>query len=294
MSHLKATAPYVGMVVVQLAYASSNILCKLALDQGLSFLVLAVYRHLIALAVFGPLAFVLERNQRPSLSFYVLVRIFILALFGTTLHQNVYYAGLNYTSPTVASALGSVIPAFTFIMAAILRMEKVSIKSAKGRARLVGTILCIGGVLVFTFWKGHLLEGFVRTPLIEVHGSDPKKGAVNDQENWIKGTALILTSLFAYSAWLILQGIVISCLTYYLQTYCVSEKGPVFVATFSPVLLVIVGIASAFVFAERLHIGSLIGATIIIVGLYCVLWGKSSDTNEKNSGVEKSSRDACH
>ncbi|XP_042391801.1 WAT1-related protein At5g07050-like [Zingiber officinale] len=330
------------MMVVQLAYASSSILCKLALDQGLSFLALAVYRHLIALAVFGPLAFVLERNQRPSLSFYVLVRIFILALFGTTLHQNVYYAGLNYTSPTVASALGSVIPAFTFIMAAILRMEKVSIKTAKGRARLVGTILCIGGVLVFTFWKGHLLEGFVRTPLIEVHGSDPKRGAINDQENWLKGTALILTSLFAYSAWLILQavvsriyparlsmntlmcffalvqssaialifernasswrmdwnikllaicynGIVISCLTYYLQTYCVSQKGPVFVATFSPVLLVIVGIASAFIFAERLHIGSLIGATIIIVGLYCVLWGKSSDTNEKNSGVEKSS-----
>lgn len=64
------------------------------------------------------------RNQRPSLSFYVLVRIFILALFGTTLHQNVYYAGLNYTSPTVASALGSVIPAFTFIMAAILRSAR--------------------------------------------------------------------------------------------------------------------------------------------------------------------------
>lgn len=84
-------------------------------------------------------------------------------------------------------------------------MEKVSIENAKGRARLVGTILCIGGVLVFTFWKGHLLEGFVRRPLIEVHGSDPKKGAVNDKENWLKGTALILTSLFAFSAWLILQ-----------------------------------------------------------------------------------------
>lgn len=55
------------------------------------------------------------------MSFYVLVRIFILALFGTTLQQNVYYAGLAYTSPTVATALGSVVPAFTFIMAAILR-----------------------------------------------------------------------------------------------------------------------------------------------------------------------------
>ena len=43
-------------------------------------------------------------------------------MFGTTIHQNVYYAGLEYTSPTVASALGSVIPALTFTLAVLLRL----------------------------------------------------------------------------------------------------------------------------------------------------------------------------
>lgn len=87
MSRLKASAPYMGMVVVQLAYAGSNILGKLALDQGLRFLVLVVYRHLIALAVFGPLAFVLERfiNQ-PALdcgwSLWILFVFFFIRLFG--------------------------------------------------------------------------------------------------------------------------------------------------------------------------------------------------------------------
>lgn len=87
MSRLKANAPYMGMAVVQLAYAGSNILCKLALDQGLRFLVLAVYRHLIALAVLGPLALVLERfiNQ-PPLGCGWSLWIFLLFFFFDSLH----------------------------------------------------------------------------------------------------------------------------------------------------------------------------------------------------------------
>ncbi|CAL9201541.1 unnamed protein product, partial [Musa hybrid cultivar] len=339
MKSTKACAPYLGIVVVQFAYAGSNILCKLALEQGLSFLVFVVYRHLIALLILAPLAYVLERNRRPSLSFPLLVKVFILAMFGITIHQNVYYLGLDYTSPTVASALSNVIPALTFILTAILRMEKASLRSAKGRARILGTIFCISGALVFTFWKGFLLEGFVKRPLIEMHA----EGDVHHKEDWLKGSVLILTSYIAYTAWLILQaiicevyparlslntmicffaslqssavalvfernaaswrldwnlqlltiiycGTVISCLTYYLLTYCIGEKGPVFAATFIPLQLVIVGFLSAFIFAERLHIGSLIGAFIIIVGLYCVLWGKSRDSNEED---EKSSITPC-
>ena len=47
----------------------------------------------------------------------------------------------------------------------------------------------------------------------------------------------------------------ISALAYYLQTWCISNKGPVFAAMFSPLLLIIVGIFSAIAFAERLHVG---------------------------------------
>ncbi|WOK98957.1 WAT1-related protein [Canna indica] len=325
---LKACAPYIDMVVAQFAYAGSNILCKLALEQGMSLLVFIVYRHLIAMLIFGPLAFVFERKQRPLLSSSVIARIFVLALLGITIQQNVFYAGLESTSPTVASALSNVIPAFTSIMAMILRMEKVSVKSAKGRARVLGTLFCISGVLVFTFWKGHLLGGIMKSPLIQVHAKGPMKGG-----NWLKGSTFILLSYIAFSGWLILQasickiypatlsmntlmcffasiqssalalifernasswrmawniqllaiiycGVVISGLTYYLQTYCINEKGPVFSAIFTPLSLLTVALFSAFFFAERLHIGSLIGACIIVVGLYCVLWGKSGDASE--------------
>ncbi|XP_050150578.1 WAT1-related protein At1g21890-like [Malus sylvestris] len=71
-----------------------------------------------------------------------------------------------------------------------------------------------------------------------------------------------------------LQGVVISALAYYLQAWCISHKGPVFAAMFSPLQVITVAMFSAIAVAERLHFGSLIGALLIIVGLYCVLWGK--------------------
>lgn len=47
----------------------------------------------------------------------------------------------------------------------------------------------------------------------------------------------------------------ISALAYYLQTWCISNKGPVFAAMFSPLLLIVVGLFSAIGFAERIHLG---------------------------------------
>ncbi|XP_042455199.1 WAT1-related protein At3g56620-like [Zingiber officinale] len=100
------------------------------------------------------------RNRRPSFSFGVMLKIFILAMLGITIQQNVYYVGLHLISPTVASALGNVIPAFTFLLAIVLRMEKLNLKTVRGRAKLAGAIFCITGALIFTFWKGSALMLF--------------------------------------------------------------------------------------------------------------------------------------
>ncbi|KAG6529395.1 hypothetical protein ZIOFF_011593 [Zingiber officinale] len=178
MASVKACAPYFYMIVSQFAYAGSSILSKLALGQGLSALVFVVYRHLIAMLILAPLAYVLERNRRPSFSFGVMLKIFILAMLGITIQQNVYYVGLHLISPTVASALGNVIPAFTFLLPIVLRMEMLNLKTVRGRAKLAGAIFCITGSLIFTFWKG---------------------------DAWLKGSALMLFGYFACSVSLVLQ-----------------------------------------------------------------------------------------
>ncbi|KAA3470158.1 Nodulin MtN21/EamA-like transporter family protein isoform 3 [Gossypium australe] len=69
------------------------------------------------------------------------------------------------------------------------------------------------------------------------------------------------------------HGVVLSELVFYLQTWCIINKGPVFFAMFTP-LLVAVAIFSAIVFAERLHLGSMVGTFLIVLRLYFVLWGK--------------------
>ncbi|KAK8606388.1 hypothetical protein V6N13_030671 [Hibiscus sabdariffa] len=319
------------MVVSQFAYGVSNILIKIALERGLDQFVFVVYRHILAMLLLGPLAYVLEKKERPSLSLSVFGKIFLLSSLGTTIHLNLYYAGLAYTSPTIATALSNVIPSLTFLLAVFLRMEKVKIKSASSGAKVFGTFICIAGSLVFTFWRGFQLKGFVDRPLINMYGNGTTSSRSHANESWIKGSALILVSYISWSGWLILQatvskvypaqlslnvlicfvaslqssvlavffarnpllwklewnvqlwtiiysGVVLSALVYYLQTWCISNKGPVFAAMFSPLLVVIVAIFSAIVFAERLHLGSLVGAFLIVLGLYFVLWGKRKDS----------------
>ncbi|XP_042450413.1 uncharacterized protein LOC122035093 isoform X2 [Zingiber officinale] len=39
------------------------------------------------------------------------------------------------------------------------RMEKLNLKTVRGRAKLAGAIFCITGSLIFTFWKVHFVGG---------------------------------------------------------------------------------------------------------------------------------------
>ncbi|KAF9601884.1 hypothetical protein IFM89_023948 [Coptis chinensis] len=340
----RTCASYVAMIVVQLSYGGSSILAKISLEKGMNQQVFIVYRHLIAMLVLAPLAYAFERKTRPPLPFTTIMKIFVLASLGSTLNLNLYYAGLKYTSPTVATALTNVTPSLTFLIAVSLGMERVMLRSIKGQAKIIGALVCVGGALIFTFWKGdYLLRDFNQRPLINIHNTKGSLGSRHHENDWIKGSALVLASNAAWSAWFILQalickdypanlslntlicffaslqstvlgfildrqatswklgwnvqlftivycGVLNSALVYFLQTWCINEKGPVFVAMFSPLLLIIIAIFSAIAFAERLHVGSFIGSVIIIFGLYCVLWGKTKDGSvEKKPDSKESS-----
>jgi hypothetical protein len=87
-------------------------------------------------------------------------------------------------------------------------METVKIAIAKGQAKVLGALICIGGALTFTLWKGgYQLKGFVPRPLIDICSTNNSACKLSHgKDNWIKGSALILTSHIAWSAaWLILQ-----------------------------------------------------------------------------------------
>lgn len=72
-------------------------------------------------------------------------------------------------------------------------------------------------------------------------------------------------------------GIVSSGITYYVQGLVMKERGPVFVAAFNPLCMIIVAILGSAILGEQLHLGSIIGGVVIAIGLYSVVWGKSKD-----------------
>ncbi|KAM7250312.1 hypothetical protein ACFE04_022195 [Oxalis oulophora] len=72
-------------------------------------------------------------------------------------------------------------------------------------------------------------------------------------------------------------GILGSGLIVALIFWCVRVRGPLFVSIFSPIMLILVALAGYFLLEEKLYLGSILGAVLIICGLYLVLWGKSKE-----------------
>ncbi|CAL5064296.1 unnamed protein product [Urochloa decumbens] len=87
-------------------------------------------------------------------------------------------------------------------------------------------------------------------------------------------------SLFEISCCLF-SGVFGSGVTFYLQSWSISVRGPLYSAMFNPLNTVLTTVIAAVVLREELHVGSLFGAFAVIAGLYVVLWGKAGDGGGK-------------
>lgn len=81
-------------------------------------------------------------------------------------------------------------------------------------------------------------------------------------------------------------GIVVTGVTFYLQAWVVEKKGPVYMATTTPLALVFTIASSAVLFGEIISLGSILGGILLVSGLYCVLWGKSKEQKMENSNTQ--------
>lgn len=335
-SLMEKTKPYIAMICLQFGYAGMNIVTKVSLNGGMSHYVLVVYRHAFATAVIAPFALVLERKVRPKMTFRIFMQIFVLGLLGPVIDQNFYYAGLKFTSPTFACALSNMLPALTFVMALICRMEKVDIKKVRCQAKVVGTLITVGGAMLMTLYKGHVINMW-SSHIHPTHApsSSPSSVAAANHD-WVMGSILVILATLAWAAFFILQaitmktytahlsltalvcflgtlqsimvtfvmdhkasltigwdmnllaaayaGIISSGIAYYVQGLVMVKRGPVFVTAFSPLMMIIVAFMGSFILAEKIYLGGVLGAILIVMGLYSVLWGKYKEYKEKEAG----------
>ncbi|CAJ2664259.1 unnamed protein product [Trifolium pratense] len=90
------------------------------------------------------------------------------------------------------------------------------------------------------------------------------------------------------------SGIMGSGVSFFLQAWCISRRGPLFSAMFAPVFTLFVTVMAALLLHEEIYIGSLIGAIGVVIGLYIVLWGKAEDVIEKTEIFDNESCGKTH
>ncbi|CAN1228549.1 WAT1-related protein At4g30420 [Linum grandiflorum] len=288
--------PEIAMASLQFSYAVISLTGRAALLEGLSPRVFVVYRQAIAALTISPVAYFLRgKSGRPSIGITSFTLIFLAALIGVTINQNLYFQGIYLASSSMGSATGNLVPGITFVMATIFGLEKVNVRSIRSIAKILGTIICVSGALTMALIKGPQLV---------------LNNVSRGSEDWLLGCGFLFASACCWSIWLILQsGIVtffmepdlnawkltsylqlISCLftgvvgsgiAFFVQAWCISKRGPLFSALFNPLCTVIVTVLATFLLDEKIYIGSLVGAVGVIVGLYAVLWGKSKDYANK-------------
>lgn len=323
-SSLKSAAPFLAMIIVECGEVGLTTLSKAAMLQGMSNFVFIVYYNALGTLILLPIFLYNSlRGKSVPLSFSLLYKFFLLGLIGICLLQICAYTGINYSSPTLAAALGNLIPAFTFILAVILRMEELDLRNSSSLAKSLGTIIAISGATVATLYKG--------PPVLVVDNSSNLSNLLlSPSPNWaLGGLLLVITALlsaignilqahtakecpdgvvlvFFYSlfgtmlaaiasvflerdpnAWRPNHTIEIIAIIYAavsttvfrntVVTWCLRAKGPVFVATYKPLAIVIAMIMGLIFLKNNLYIGSVIGSTAIAAGFYAVIWGQARE-----------------
>ncbi|TVU39141.1 hypothetical protein EJB05_12546 [Eragrostis curvula] len=112
-----------------------------------------------------PFAVKLEKKKWPSeLSNRLLLQFVVLALGGVTGFQALMLHGMKMTSPTIASAMPNLAPGFIFIVTGCLGFERVDLRCRYTRAKILGTVLCLGGAVAMSVLqspatpRGHALH----------------------------------------------------------------------------------------------------------------------------------------
>jgi drug/metabolite transporter (DMT)-like permease len=150
---------------------------------------------------------------------------------------NVFCLGLVYTSATLGAATTNCLPVTTFLFAVLLRyfpatfsyphhiefflllllttvhlhvlhcrMEKVTIKTIPGIAKVVGLAVCMAGVATLAFYGGPQLNPSIHYPFLGNHDKQQDHQAhTSFGKTWILGCFLLFLSIVSWGLWLVLQ-----------------------------------------------------------------------------------------
>ncbi|CAI9109089.1 OLC1v1008833C1 [Oldenlandia corymbosa var. corymbosa] len=291
--------PYVVVVVIQALYAGMQIISKVALNVGLKSYILVFYRQAIATIFLAPISLFLEWKTAPPLTFMAFFKMCMLSLFGMEKLNGRTIPGIIKIFGILICLGGAITIAFYNgppYLRLLMHNHLLNIHSEEGNQGqniasssttwVKGVFLMLVSYLFWSFWllfQGKILEAFPSRLLLTTFQSFLSAiqcfliaiALERNPNEWKLGWNVKLLSV-AYS------GIVISGITFFLQAWVVQKKGPVFQAIWTPLGLIYTVFAAAVLFGQILSLGSVLGAILLVVGLYCVLWGKIKEQSKDN------------
>ncbi|GLT65152.1 hypothetical protein SLA2020_376000 [Shorea laevis] len=279
--------PFAGMIGAECVNVGLNILFKAATLRGMSYNIFSAYSFVISTIVLIPFLFIFPSTAvLPSFKLPLVYRICLL-VFAGSFGKILGYKGIEYSSPTLSSAISNLVPVFTFILAIIFRMEKVAIRSSSTQAKIIGTTVSISGAFVVVLYKGP-------TVFTSVSSVSLQWPLGSSQSQWLIGGLLLVAEFLLFSIFYIVLAQFLDSKTNYsyccchilgiywsiinvVHTWGLHLKGPVYVAIFRPLSIAIAAAMSALFLGDALYLGSVIGAVIISTGFYAVIWGKAKE-----------------
>ncbi|KAL1317229.1 WAT1-related protein At3g28050 isoform X2 [Arachis hypogaea] len=287
------------MVTVQCLEVGLNTLIKEATAKGMSDFVFVVYSNAMALCFLLPSAFIYYRKRGfLPITRGVVSRIFLLSMVRLEKLNMKLRSGKAKSIGTVVSIVGALV---------VTLHEGFPLTSHRGPPHNIvvsGENLIpepsdwvLGGFLLSAGSFCLSLVFIVKTWIIKDYPEELMVATISCSFVIILSSIVALIVDSSAQAWLlkpdteliaiVYSGIFVVSLRSIVHIWACRKRGPVYVAMFNPLGMVISLAMGVTFLKDTLYLGSIIGAGVIALGFYGVIWGQDQEekmVDEKNNG----------
>ncbi|PRQ49524.1 putative EamA domain-containing protein [Rosa chinensis] len=306
---IEESKPYILCIFSNACFSGYNIVSKVALDKGMSRYVLVVYGHAFGTLATALFAFLFESgvlgrtlyymgleytspafasamgNMIPSITFILAVLCRMEQFDISKLRTQAKIGG------TLAAFAGATLMTLYKGVAVITTHTKSSHQTAATSKSSTDAEWIKGSLVLIVSFSSLAAFYILQTSTIKMYPAPITLTSLTCLSGTLLSTIMAAILDHKASSWKLswntllapmYSGIVIFGITVYVQTLVVRTKGPVFMTAFRPLATIVVAIMGLLILGEAIYLGSVLGAFLIVLGLYATLWGKKKEKEKKS------------